>query len=187
MIMAQEEMNGDRASQLETGVLRKFGGDRVNPGQNPGFSCLASHSRMGAIGLGGLPIPTQTSLYILHSYYKIKFVKRKPMYTLTRTTNMEVTSIRLERELKEKLKDLAGNQGYQALIRDVLWHYVQQKSGDYQPEFSVKDIRASVAATAQHDERCALTGKVIRSQEPMLLGFTTDGVMVPLSIGSLSR
>jgi hypothetical protein len=36
------------------------------------------------------------------------------------TTEMEVTSIRLERELKERLKELAGNQGYQALIRDVL-------------------------------------------------------------------
>ena len=51
------------------------------------------------------------------------------MHTLTRipTTDMEVTSIRLERELKEKLKDLSGNQGYQALIRDILRNYVQQK------------------------------------------------------------
>ncbi|MEQ8465283.1 hypothetical protein [Coleofasciculus sp. E1-EBD-02] len=49
----------------------------------------------------------------------------------TSTTEMKVTSIRLERELKEKLKDLSGNQGYQALIRDVLWNYVQHKSGDY--------------------------------------------------------
>jgi predicted DNA-binding protein len=32
------------------------------------------------------------------------------------------TSIRLERELKDKLKEIAGNQGYQALIRDVLWN-----------------------------------------------------------------
>jgi predicted DNA-binding protein len=110
------------------------------------------------------------------------------MYTLNRataTTEMEVTSIRLERDLKEKLKDLAGNQGYQALIRDVLWNYVQQKSGDYQPTLARTDIRASVEAIAQQEERCVLTGEVIRPREAMLLGFTTDGNMVPLSMGSL--
>lgn len=50
------------------------------------------------------------------------------MHTIARTptTDMEVTSIRLERELKDKLKEIAGNQGYQALIRDILWNYVQQ-------------------------------------------------------------
>ena len=44
------------------------------------------------------------------------------MHTLNRTTTteMEVTSIRLERELKDKLKELSGNVGYQALIRDIL-------------------------------------------------------------------
>ncbi|MDX2214453.1 MAG: hypothetical protein SFY66_14275 [Oculatellaceae cyanobacterium bins.114] len=110
------------------------------------------------------------------------------MYTLSRTatTEMEVTSIRLERELKEKLKDLAGNQGYQALIRDVLWNYVQQKSGDYHPQISRDQIRASVAATAQQEERCALTGAVIKPQEPMLLGLTTNGEMIPLSVSSLA-
>lgn len=110
------------------------------------------------------------------------------MYTLSRTatTEMEVTSIRLERELKEKLKDLAGNQGYQALIRDVLWHYVQQKSGDYQPQFSRDQIRASVTATAQREERCVVTGQMIKPQEPMLLGLTTTGEMVPLSVSSLA-
>ncbi|MBD1937938.1 ribbon-helix-helix domain-containing protein [Microcoleus sp. FACHB-68] len=110
------------------------------------------------------------------------------MHTLTRTptTEMEVTSIRLERELKEKLKELAGNQGYQALIRDLLWNYVQQKSGDYRPQFSRADIRASLAATAQKEEHCVLTGKLIRPQEPMLLGLTTNGDMVPLSLESLA-
>jgi hypothetical protein len=77
---------------------------------------------------------------------------------------MEVTSIRLERELKEKLKELSGNQGYQALIRDVLWNFVQQQ-----------------------EERCVLTGKFIRPHEPMLLGLTTTGDMVPLSVESLSH
>ncbi len=109
------------------------------------------------------------------------------MHTLTRTptTEMEVTSIRLERELKEKLKELAGSQGYQALIRDLLWKYVQQKSGHYRPSFSRFDIRASIAATAHKEEQCVLTGKLIRPQEPMLLGLTINGDMVPLSTGSL--
>jgi predicted DNA-binding protein len=109
------------------------------------------------------------------------------MYTLHRpsTTDMEVTSIRLERELKEKLKELAGNQGYQALIRDVLWNYVQQKSTHYQPQISPDQIRASVEAIAQQEERCALTGAIIHPQEPMLLGLTTTGEMLPLSRESL--
>ena len=110
------------------------------------------------------------------------------MYTLPRTstTDMEVTSIRLERELKERLKDLAKNQGYQALIRDILWNYVQQKSGEYRPQFSREDIRAILSATAQQEEHCVLTGPIIRPQEPMLLGFTSNGDLVPLSLDSLN-
>lgn len=110
------------------------------------------------------------------------------MYTMNRTatTDMEVTSIRLERELKEKLKELAGNQGYQALIRDVLWGYIQQQSGEY-PRLNRSDIRASVEATAQREERCVLTGTVIKPHEPMLLGLTTQGDMVPLSLESLAN
>lgn len=109
------------------------------------------------------------------------------MRTLSRTstTEMEVTSIRLERSLKEKLKDLSGNQGYQALIRDILWNYVHQKSGDYRPQFSASDIRATLEATARKDESCALTGKLIPENQPMLLGFTIFGDLVPLSIDSL--
>ncbi|WP_414619687.1 hypothetical protein [Calothrix sp. CCY 0018] len=110
------------------------------------------------------------------------------MHTIARTptTEMEVTSIRLERELKDKLKELSGNQGYQALIRDILWNYVQQKSGEWKPRFSRADIRASIAATSQQEERCVLTGQVIQAQEPMLLGLTKTGDMVPLSIESLA-
>lgn len=109
------------------------------------------------------------------------------MHTLNRTstTDMEVTSIRLERELKERLKELAGHQGYQALVRDVLWAYVHQKSGDYQPTVRRDQIRASVEAIAQQDERCALTGAFIRPADAMLLGWTTTGEWVPLSQGSL--
>ncbi len=110
------------------------------------------------------------------------------MHTIARTptTEMEVTSIRLERELKDKLKELSGNQGYQALIRDILWNYVQQKSGEWKPRFSRADIRASIAATSEQEERCVLTGQVIQSQQPMLLGLTKTGDMVPLSVESLA-
>ncbi|MBK4729430.1 hypothetical protein JJD41_05950 [Oxynema sp. CENA135] len=109
-----------------------------------------------------------------------------PAITRTPTTEMEVTSIRLERELKDNLKAIAGDRGYQALIRDVLWNYVQQKSGHYRPSFSPSDIRASLEATAQREERCVITGKTIRPQEPMLLGLTVHGEMVPLSIDSMA-
>ena len=111
------------------------------------------------------------------------------MHTLTRTTStteMEVTSIRLERELKDKLKELSGNQRYQALIRDILWNYVQQKSGDWRPQFSRTDIRASIAATAQKEEYCVLTGQLIRPQEAMFLGLTSNGDLVPMSVESLA-
>jgi metal-responsive CopG/Arc/MetJ family transcriptional regulator len=110
------------------------------------------------------------------------------MHTIARTptTDMEVTSIRLEGKLKEKLKEIAGNQGYQALIRDILWNYVQQKSGEWKPRFSRVDIRAIMAATAEQEERCVLTGQLIQPQQPMLLGLTKNGDMVPLSLESLA-
>ena len=110
------------------------------------------------------------------------------MHTIARTptTDMEVTSIRLQKDLKDKLKELSGNQGYQALIRDILWNYVQQKSGEWKPRFSKNDIRASITATAQQEERCVLTGQIIQPQQPMLLGLTKTGDMVPLTIESLA-
>lgn len=101
------------------------------------------------------------------------------------TTEMEVTSIRLERELKEKLKELAGGQGYQALIRGVLWDYIDTRQpSPIQKRISPEQIRASVIATAQRSEFCALTGKSIESQESMFLGLTINGDWVPLSVGS---
>jgi hypothetical protein len=113
-------------------------------------------------------------------------LEKKIMETQTRatTTQMEVTSIRLERSLKEKLKELSGTQGYQALIRDILWNYVHQKSGDYRPHFSKFDIRARIDAIAQKDESCVLTGQLIPENEPMYLGLTLNGELVPLSINS---
>ena len=94
---------------------------------------------------------------------------------------MQVTSIRLERELKQRLKTLAGNQGYQTLIRDILWSYVRQKSGEDSDLLPVSQISASVEAVAHQQQQCAVTGQVILPQEPMRLGFTTEGVLVSLS------
>ena len=104
------------------------------------------------------------------------------MQALTRisTTDMEVTSIRLEKELKERLKGLSGNQGYQALIRDILWNYVQQRSNDFLPNLSSTDIRATVSAIAEREEQCSLTGRLIQIGENIILGLTTEGNLVPI-------
>ncbi|MEN9204025.1 MAG: hypothetical protein Q6K80_10405 [Thermostichus sp. DG_1_6_bins_120] len=100
------------------------------------------------------------------------------------TTEMQVTSIRLERELKEQLKSLAGDQGYQALVRQILWNYVHRHSGEHLT-LSPTDIQASFPARAHQAQRCALTGQPIQPQEPMLLGWTGEGQFVPLSLSSL--
>ena len=101
------------------------------------------------------------------------------------TTEMQVTSIRFERELIDKLKALAGSQGYQSLVREILWDYVRQQSDD--PSFRIghQQIRAVMAAEAQRQERCALTGKVIEPHEEMWMAFTTDDRLVPINIDSL--
>jgi hypothetical protein len=103
----------------------------------------------------------------------------------TATTDMEVTSIRLERELKDRLKAVSGNQGYQALVRDILWNYVNQKSSDAS-QLDLSDLRAKITATAQKDGRCALTGQRIRTGEAMVLGLLGNGNLVPLSSAALS-
>lgn len=103
----------------------------------------------------------------------------------TSTTDMEVTSIRLERELKDKLKDLAGDQGYQALVREVLWKYVQQNLNG-KNRIPLKDrIRATLPATARRSEQCALTGDPIASGDPMWLGLVGEGEWIPLRVESL--
>lgn len=101
------------------------------------------------------------------------------------TTDMQVTSIRLERELKERLKELAGHQGYQTLIREVLWTYVQQRSGEYTTQLAATAITTSVAAVAHQVQHCVMTGEVIQPQDPMRLGLTHEGVWVPLSVNAL--
>jgi hypothetical protein len=108
------------------------------------------------------------------------------MPTLTRvsTTEMEVTSIRLERSLKEKLKALAGDRGYQALIRDVLWQYIDSTAGEQPGRLNAADIRASFEAVAEQEQTCALTGKTIKANAPMRLGLTDKGALVPLCLES---
>ena len=109
------------------------------------------------------------------------------MPTLTRvsTTDMEVTSIRLERSLKEQLKTLAGDRGYQALIRDILWQYVEQSPPEAPTQLQPDDLCASFGAVAEHDQVCALTGQPIPRHAPMRLGLTAQGRLGPLSGDSL--
>lgn len=101
------------------------------------------------------------------------------------TTEMQVTSIRLERELKEKLKGMAGNQGYQALIRDILWDYVRLRSGDSSRSYVVADLRAVVPARATQEQRCAVTGTLISARSECLLGVTVGGDVVTIASHSL--
>jgi hypothetical protein len=103
-----------------------------------------------------------------------------PTLSRTSTTDMEVTSIRLEKELKDSLKAIAGNRGYQALIREILWAYVEQQSGHGNSTVGRQEIRATIPATAERMERCALTGQAIAPGEAMLLGLTPQGALVPL-------
>ncbi|XGW00730.1 MAG: hypothetical protein ACAF41_33905 (plasmid) [Leptolyngbya sp. BL-A-14] len=119
------------------------------------------------------------------------------------TSEMQVTSIRLEPELKERLREISGEQGYQTLIRDVLWRFVerqarpdkllhdgkrpllQRENGfalpSYPSMFSMSEIRATFRAVAQQEQRCAISGQLIRPQQPMWLGLTMTGNMIPLS------
>jgi hypothetical protein len=109
---------------------------------------------------------------------------------------MQVTSIRLEGELKKRLRELSGEQGYQTLIREILWQFVKQQTVATEPRsssveseqspsqslvLSRSDIRATFNAIAQQEEYCAITGQLIRPQEPMRLGLTTTGDLIPLS------
>ena len=103
----------------------------------------------------------------------------------TSTTKMEVTSIRLEKNLKDSLKNLSGSQGYQTLIRDILWNYVQQKSGEYRPNFSPTDIRATIPCIARKDESCVVTGRLIPEGEQMLLALTIHGDFVPVCLDAV--
>jgi predicted DNA-binding protein len=104
------------------------------------------------------------------------------------TSEMQVTSIRLEAELKERLRELSGDQGYQTLIREILWRFVEQHSMPLEerslsqtPLLSRSDVRATFEAIAQQEEYCVITGQLIQPQQPIRLGLTITGKLVPLS------
>ena len=113
------------------------------------------------------------------------------------TSEMQVTSIRMEPELKERLRQISGEQGYQTLIREVLWQFVEQQMGvdevrpysaedrrspSHPSRLSMSDIRATFRAVSQQEEQCAITGQRIQPQQEMLLGLTTNGEMIALSM-----
>lgn len=102
------------------------------------------------------------------------------------TTEMQVTSIRFERKLIDKLKALAGNQGYQSLVREVLWDYVRQQAEE--PNFPIdrQQIRAIMPAEAQRQEKCMLTGNVIQPHEEMWMAYTVNSQLFPLSEAGIS-
>ncbi|MEP0872979.1 hypothetical protein NDA01_24635 [Trichocoleus desertorum AS-A10] len=104
------------------------------------------------------------------------------------TSEMQVTSIRLERELKEQLRGISGEKGYQTLIREILWQFVEQRtiheegrSPSQATLLSRLDIRATFEAIAQQEEYCVITGQLIQPQQPMRLGLTISGKLVSLS------
>lgn len=101
------------------------------------------------------------------------------------TTDMQVTSIRLETDLKDRLKNLAGNQGYQSLIREVLWDYIERQERGNSHHLSLADIRSTISAIAHQPESCAITGAGIAPGEQMLLGLTLSGKFFPLSLASV--
>lgn len=122
------------------------------------------------------------------------------------TSEMQVTSIRLEPELKERLREISGEQGYQTLIREVLWQFVDQQMvsdevrsysvedrrlprrgncfapPSHPPLLSMSDIRATFRAVSQQEDQCAITGQRIQPQQEMLLGLTTNGEIIALSM-----
>jgi acid phosphatase class B len=98
---------------------------------------------------------------------------------------MQVTSIRLERSLIDKLKARAGSSGYQSLMRDILWNYVN--AGGDAERISQAEIRTVIAAEARRQEQCALTGRTIEPYEEMWLAMTDNDKLVPLSIDSLDN
>jgi hypothetical protein len=50
------------------------------------------------------------------------------------------------------------------------------------PLLSMSDIRATFRAVSQQEEQCAITGQRIQPQQEMLLGLTTNGEMIALSM-----
>jgi hypothetical protein len=102
------------------------------------------------------------------------------------------------------LREISDKQGYQTLIREVLWQFVEQqmvsdevrwrslskgksyssedrRSRAHSPLLSMSDIRATFRAISHKEEQCVITGQIIRPRQVMLLGLTTSGELAPIS------
>jgi len=66
------------------------------------------------------------------------------------TTARPVTSMRLEPVLKERLRKLSGEPGYQTLVRDVLWQFVEQLMGSGGARSTPLELRQGLAGAATH-------------------------------------
>ena len=80
------------------------------------------------------------------------------------------------------MKTIAGSsKGYQELVREVLWDYVQRNSGQYKSSFNRSHIVSVIAAEAIQEQTCVLSKEVIRPGDEFYTGVTIDGLFVPLS------
>ena len=113
---------------------------------------------------------------------EIYIMARKSAGAATATTNMIVTSIRLEEELRQALKDLKHSQGYQFLVREVLWDYVRRNSDTYKPDFTTNNITGYIDGVANRESTCVLTQTVIKQGEPCQYAITDTGALVPVSM-----
>ena len=96
------------------------------------------------------------------------------------TSNMKVTSIRLEEELINELKKQKHPEGYQFLIRKVLWNYVRRSAN--KSKYDSTHIEGYMNGFAQMEQTCVLTGKYIAKGEACQFGITIDGSLVPVAI-----
>ena len=97
---------------------------------------------------------------------------------------MEVTSIRLDRELKKifKQKSVGTNKGYQQLIREVLWEWVERNDNVYRPEYRKSNIVGYFDGYSSVEQNCALTNMVISAGEPCRFALMNDGKLVPTKL-----
>ena len=96
------------------------------------------------------------------------------------TTEMKVTSIRLEKQLIEELKAMKHPEGYQFLIRKVLWNYVRRTNNT--SKYDEKHIEGRFEGYATMEQACALTGRLIRKNDRCQYGITIDGSIVPIAL-----
>ncbi len=96
------------------------------------------------------------------------------------TTNMVVTSIRLEEDLKQALKNMNHSAGYQFLIREVLWDYVRRNSTEYKSGFSTNNIVGIMQGISTKETTCVISQKLIAKGEKCVFGISDTGAMIPV-------